>query len=91
MVKADQRHLYLQVIERLKKDIETGIFKENERFPSEFELARNTWVSVVQHFEKHFVCWKRKKSSSENMVLGRLLIQNHYLHQALNSYQVFPP
>ena len=31
MVKADQRHLYVQVIERLKKDIESGIFKENER------------------------------------------------------------
>ena len=43
MIKADQRHLYLQVIERLKKDIETGVFKENERFPSEFELRSNTW------------------------------------------------
>ena len=45
MVKSDQRHLYLQVIERLKNDIECGIFKENERFPSEFELARNLGVS----------------------------------------------
>ncbi|AMQ07176.1 MULTISPECIES: GntR family transcriptional regulator [Sporosarcina] len=45
MVKADQRHLYVQVIERLKKDIESGIFKENERFPSEFELARTLGVS----------------------------------------------
>src|SRR3954447_5119566 len=45
MVKTDQRHLYVQVIERLKKDIETGIFKENERFPSEFELARTLGVS----------------------------------------------
>ena len=60
MVKADQRHLYVQVIERLKQDIESGIFKENERFPSEFELAR-TLVSAVQHFGKHFVSLKRKK------------------------------
>ena len=45
MVKADQRHLYVQVIERLKQDIESGIFKENERFPSEFELARTLGVS----------------------------------------------
>ena len=41
LVKTDQRHLYLQVIERLKSDIESGVFKENEKFPSEFELARN--------------------------------------------------
>lgn len=40
-----QGHLYLQVIERLKKDIESGVFKENERFPSEFELARKLGVS----------------------------------------------
>lgn len=45
LVKTDQRHLYVQVIERLKDDIESGIFKENEKFPSEFELARNLGVS----------------------------------------------
>ncbi len=44
-VKTDQRHLYVQVIERLKADIESGIFKENEKFPSEFELARMLGVS----------------------------------------------
>ncbi|MCM3742889.1 GntR family transcriptional regulator [Sporosarcina luteola] len=45
VVKTDQRHLYIQVIERLKEDIDTGVFKENERFPSEFELARTLGVS----------------------------------------------
>ncbi|WP_432364035.1 GntR family transcriptional regulator [Sporosarcina sp. UB5] len=45
MVKTDHRHLYVQVIERLKEDIAAGIFKENERFPSEFELARTLGVS----------------------------------------------
>ena len=45
VVKTDQRHLYVQVIERLKRDIETGVFKENEKLPSEFELARNLGVS----------------------------------------------
>lgn len=45
VVKADHRHLYVQVIEHLKKDIESGVFKENERFPSEFELARSLGVS----------------------------------------------
>lgn len=45
VVKTDQRHLYVQVIERLKEDIDSGIFKENEKFPSEFELARKLGVS----------------------------------------------
>lgn len=45
VVKTDQRHLYVQVIERLKEDIDSGVFKENERFPSEFELARSLGVS----------------------------------------------
>ncbi|MDN4607408.1 GntR family transcriptional regulator [Sporosarcina highlanderae] len=45
LVKTDHRHLYVQVIERLKDDIASGIFKENEKFPSEFELARNLGVS----------------------------------------------
>ncbi len=45
MVKADQRLLYLQVIERLKKDIERGVFQENERLPSEYELAKALGVS----------------------------------------------
>ncbi|MGG0670753.1 GntR family transcriptional regulator [Sporosarcina koreensis] len=45
VVKTDQRHLYVQVIERLKEDIDSGVFKENEKFPSEFELARALGVS----------------------------------------------
>ena len=45
MIRVDQRHLYVQVIEHIKQDIEAGIFKENEKFPSEFELARKLGVS----------------------------------------------
>lgn len=45
VIKVDQRHLYVQVIEHIKQDIEAGIFKENEKFPSEFELARELGVS----------------------------------------------
>jgi len=45
VIKADQRHLYVQVIEHIKRDIEAGRFKENEKFPSEFELARTLGVS----------------------------------------------
>lgn len=44
-IKVDHRHLYLQVIDRLKEDIENGIFKEKEKLPSEFELAKSLGVS----------------------------------------------
>ncbi len=44
-VKSDHRHLYLQVIDRIKKDIEQGVYKEKEKLPSEFELARQLGVS----------------------------------------------
>jgi GntR family transcriptional regulator len=44
-IKADNRHLYLQVIDRLKKDIEEGIYKEKEKLPSEFDLAKQLGVS----------------------------------------------
>jgi GntR family transcriptional regulator len=44
-IKLDNRHLYLQVIDRLKQDIETGIYKEREKLPSEFDLAKQLGVS----------------------------------------------
>lgn len=44
-IKADHRHLYLQVIDRLKSDIEKGIYQENEKLPSEFELSKSLGVS----------------------------------------------
>lgn len=44
-IRADHRHLYLQVIDRLKSDIAEGIFKENEKLPSEFELSKSLGVS----------------------------------------------
>lgn len=44
-IKSDHRHLYLQVIDHLKADIEAGIFKENEKLPSEFELSKSLGVS----------------------------------------------
>ncbi|TDL34996.1 GntR family transcriptional regulator [Jeotgalibacillus sp. S-D1] len=44
-IKTDNRHLYLQVIDRLKKDIDNGVYKEKERLPSEFELSRQLGIS----------------------------------------------
>lgn len=39
--KADNRHLYLKVIERIKEDIKNGIYTEKEKLPSEFELSKS--------------------------------------------------
>nr|WP_106784307.1 GntR family transcriptional regulator [Lysinibacillus timonensis] len=44
-IKADHRHLYLQVADRLKSDIENGIYRANEKLPSEFELSKTLGVS----------------------------------------------
>lgn len=44
-IKTDHRHLYLQVIDRLKSDIDKGIYQENEKLPSEFELSKTLGVS----------------------------------------------
>ncbi len=44
-IKSDNRHLYLQVIDRLKQDIEEGVYKEREKLPSEFDLAKHLGVS----------------------------------------------
>ncbi|WP_226665604.1 GntR family transcriptional regulator [Metabacillus litoralis] len=44
-IKSDSRHLYLQVIDKIKEDIENSIYKEKEKLPSEFELSKSLGVS----------------------------------------------
>lgn len=44
-IKSDNRHLYLQVIDKIKEDIKQGYYKEREKLPSEFELSRQLGVS----------------------------------------------
>ncbi|WP_071459502.1 GntR family transcriptional regulator [Bacillus massilinigeriensis] len=44
-IKSDNRPLYLQVIDRLKQDIQEGVYKEKEKLPSEFDLAKLLGVS----------------------------------------------
>ncbi|WP_449540067.1 GntR family transcriptional regulator [Ferdinandcohnia sp. Marseille-Q9671] len=44
-IKLDNRPLYLQVIDQIKLDIENGIYKEKEKLPSEFLLAKQLGVS----------------------------------------------
>jgi GntR family transcriptional regulator len=44
-IKSDHRHLYLQVIEKLKSDIEAGIYEEGQKLPSEFILSKTLGIS----------------------------------------------
>lgn len=44
-IRQDTRHLYLQVIEQIKRDIENGIFLEKQKLPSEFQLSKSLGVS----------------------------------------------
>ena len=44
-IKSDNRHLYLQVIDRLKQYIDEGVYKERDKLPSEFDLAKQLGVS----------------------------------------------
>ncbi|MTH51772.1 UTRA domain-containing protein [Bacillus mangrovi] len=44
-IKSDNRHLYLQVIDRIKEDIKSGAYEEKQKLPSEFDLAKNLGVS----------------------------------------------
>lgn len=45
MIKSDSRPLYLQVIDRIKQDIEDGMYEAGERLPSEFQLSKQLGVS----------------------------------------------
>lgn len=44
-ISEDARHLYLQVMEKIKKEIEAGTYKEEEKLPSEYELSKHLGVS----------------------------------------------
>ncbi len=44
-IKTDSRHLYLQVIDEIKQNINQGIYKEKEKLPSEFDLSKQLGVS----------------------------------------------
>lgn len=77
-IKIDQRHLYLQVIDRLKQDIEKGIFKEKEKLPSEFELSKILGVSRATLREALRVL------EEENIILRR-----HGVGTFVNSKPVF--
>ncbi|WP_416826818.1 GntR family transcriptional regulator [Ectobacillus polymachus] len=44
-IRSDNRHLYLQVIDRIKEDITKGVYKEKQKLPSEFDLAKELGVS----------------------------------------------
>ena len=45
VIKADHRPLYLQVIDKIKSDIEVGVYEAGQRLPSEFELSKQLGIS----------------------------------------------
>lgn len=45
MIKSDSDHLYLQVVDKITRDIESGKYKEKEKLPSEFQLSKSLGVS----------------------------------------------
>lgn len=45
VIKSDSDHLYLEVVEEIKRGIESGEYKEREKLPSDFQLSRNLGVS----------------------------------------------
>lgn len=47
MGNTQQGETYLQVLEQLKQEIDDGFFTENERFPSEFQLAKRLDVDLT--------------------------------------------
>ncbi|WP_164668941.1 GntR family transcriptional regulator [Virgibacillus doumboii] len=44
-IRIDSRHLYLQVIDEIKRDIENGTYKTKQKLPSEFQLSKQLGVS----------------------------------------------
>lgn len=44
-IREDARHLYLQVIDQIKKGIDDGTYREDEKLPSEYELSKQLGVS----------------------------------------------
>ncbi|GAF63590.1 putative transcriptional regulator [Bacillus sp. TS-2] len=45
MIKTDHRPLYLQVIDRIKQDIDNKVYMEGEKLPSEFDLSKQLGIS----------------------------------------------
>src|SRR5690625_5883777 len=45
VIDSDQDHLFLQVIDEIKRKIESGKYKEKEILPSEFQLSKELDVS----------------------------------------------
>ncbi len=47
LMRDQEKPLYIQMADQLKKDIEQGILKENEKIPTEFELSEKYNVSRI--------------------------------------------
>lgn len=45
MTKSDSDHLYLEVVDEIKRGIESGQYKEKDKLPSDFQLSKTYGVS----------------------------------------------
>ena len=76
--------MYLKVIERIKEDIQNGIYTEKEKLPSEFELSKSMGVSratlreALRILEEEHVIIRRHGGALSS-------IQNRCFFQVLNS------
>lgn len=78
MGSAEQGQTYLQVIEQLKKEINDGYFTENERFPSEFQLAERLGVDLS------FV-----RQAIQTLIKEKVIVQKHGVGKFVNPKPIF--
>ena len=64
-LKIDSRQLYLQVVDELKRKIKDGVFAENQKLPSEYNLSKQLGVSratlreALRALEEEYIVTRR--------------------------------
>lgn len=78
MGNAEKGQTYLQVIEQLKQEINDGHFTENERFPSEFQLAKRLDADLS------FV-----RKAIQTLIKEKVIVQKHGVGIFVNPKPLF--
>lgn len=78
MENAEQDHMYLQVIEQLKQEINDGDYPEGDRFPSEFQLAISLDVNL-----------SLVRKAIQTLLKEKVLIQKHGVGLFINPKPLF--
>lgn len=64
-LKIDSRQLYLQVVDELKRKIKDGVFAENQKLPSEYNLSKQLGISratlreALRALEEEYIVTRR--------------------------------